>query len=90
MTLHMLSSCCSDKIEDMRSTLSHHDGLIVLGDAVYKLQQLEQLSLSSLYVRGKDLTQRGLTPQPVKAQLIDDMLWIDLTNKYTNIVHWHD
>lgn len=88
MTLHMLSSTNSDKIDAMRAVICPEDKLLLLADAIYKAPQLAKLA--TLYVREKDLRQRGLALKLIEVRTIDDKQWVELTLSQPKTIHWHD
>lgn len=88
MTLHLLSTTSKDKIATLQKLLASNDEVVLLGDAVYLTHELNLNC--AVYIREKDCQQRGLQTLVNSDQVINDLEWVDLTNKHSNTIHWHD
>ncbi len=84
MTLYMLLSD-SYSLEKLQVVFSTNDSLLLVGDGVYQLPLLA--SFEQIYVRNKDLLQRGLSADNYRnVRCINDEQWLELTLKHKPIV----
>lgn len=77
MALYMLLSE-NTSLEKLAAVFSEGDGLLLLADGVYQLPFL--VSYETVYVRSKDLQQRGISIDGFKnAVSLSDEQWVELT-----------
>ena len=84
MALYMLLTD-NYPLEDLRTAFEADDCLLVLAHGVYQLPFLT--NFKQIYLRNKDLQQRGLsTDNYNNTYIIDDEEWVSLTLKHKPIV----
>lgn len=84
MALYMLLSN-NYPLEDLVAVFESDDCLLILGDGVYQLPFLTHFK--QVYLRNKDLQQRGLSADDYKnIRIINDEEWVSLTLKHQPIV----
>ena len=85
MTLHMLMSSAPHWPEHLAPLLGPGDALLLVGDGVYLLPFFSQQA--NLFVRQRDLEQRGLSLS-LPATSLDDAEWVTLTLSHQPVVSW--
>ncbi len=85
MALHILMSPAPHWPAQLQPILSADDVLLLAGDGVYLLPFFHHLA--RVYVRERDLEQRGISLLP-SAQALNDTDWVNLTLAHQPVLSW--
>ncbi len=86
MTLHLVFSPQAFLTQELQAQVQGGDKVLLLGDALYSMTTFA--AWHEVYVREKELTERGLTQAHARIQRIDDAMWVDLTLNAKNTLSW--
>ncbi|MEN9465094.1 MAG: DsrH like protein [Pseudomonadota bacterium] len=86
MTLHLVFSPQAFLTQELQAQVQVCDKILLLGDALYSMTTIA--AWHEIYVRDKELIERGLTQTYARIQRIDDTKWVELTLNAKNTLSW--